>query len=337
MTLRSKVIVIAEAGVNHNGSLNMAKKLVDKAVEAKADFIKFQTFRSESIATSKAKKANYQKKNSSKIETQYEMLKRLELSENKFNIIASYCKKKKINFLSSPFDIENLNFLKKLKMKYIKIPSGEITNLPLLEEIGKTKKKIILSTGMCNIIEIKKALLVLTKFGLQKNKIILLHCNSEYPTPFKDANLKAIITLKRKFKLNIGYSDHTIGIEASLAAVALGAKIVEKHFTLNKKLKGPDHSSSLEPDELTKMIKAIRNIEISLGHGKKIPSISEKKNITIARKSIVAKKEILKGQLFTLKNLAVKRPYKGVSPMNWYKIIGKRAKKYYRPDDFIKI
>lgn len=337
MTLKSKVIVIAEAGVNHNGSLNMAKKLVDKAVEAKADFIKFQTFRAESIATSKAKKANYQKKNSSKIETQYEMLKRLELSENKFNIIASYCKKKKINFLSSPFDIESLNFLKKFKMKYIKIPSGEITNLPLLEEIGKTKKKVILSTGMCNIIEIKKALLVLTKFGLQKNKIILLHCNSEYPTPFKDANLKAIITLKRKFKLNIGYSDHTIGIEASLAAVALGAKIVEKHFTLNKKLKGPDHSSSLEPDELTKMIKAIRNIEISLGHGKKIPSISEKKNITIARKSIVAKKEILKGQLFTLKNLAVKRPYKGVSPMNWYKIIGKKAKKYYRPDDFIKI
>lgn len=337
MTLRSKVIVIAEAGVNHNGSLKIAKKLVDKAVEAKADFIKFQTFRAESIATSKAKKANYQKKNSNKIETQYEMLKKLELSEDKFNIIASYCKKKKINFLSSPFDIESLNFLKKLKMKYIKIPSGEITNLPLLEEIGKTKKKVILSTGMCNITEIKKALLVLTKFGIQKNKIILLHCNSEYPTPFKDVNLKAIITLKRKFKLNIGYSDHTIGIEASLAAVALGANIVEKHFTLNKKSKGPDHSSSLEPDELTKMIKAIRNIEISLGHGKKIPSISEKKNITIARKSIVAKKEILKGQLFTLKNLAVKRPYKGVSPMNWYKIIGKRAKKYYRPDDFIKI
>jgi len=335
MFKKRKVIIIAEAGVNHNGSLRIAKKLVDKALEAKADYIKFQTFKAESISIKNALKANYQKKNSSKSETQFQMLKKLELNENKFSKIISYCKKKKIGFLSSPFDIESLNFLKKFNMNYIKIPSGEITNLPLLEEIGKNKKKLILSTGMANIKEIKNALSVLNKCGTKNNKITLLHCNSEYPTPFKDANLKAIKTLRNIFNINIGYSDHTLGIEASIAAVALGAHVIEKHFTLNRNYKGPDHSSSLEPEELSKMIKAIRNVELSLGNGRKIPSSSEKKNIKIARKSIVAKYEILKGELFSTKNLAIKRPFKGISPMHWYKIIGRRAKKNYKPDDFI--
>lgn len=337
MNLNRKVIIIAEAGVNHNGSLRIAKKLVDKAVEAKADFIKFQTFNAGSIATIKSSKANYQKKNSSKSETQLQMLKKLELNEKKLRSIYSYCKNKKIGFMSSPFDLDSLNILKNFKMKFLKIPSGEITNLPLLEEIGKSKKRVILSTGMANIAEIKKALFTLTKFGLKKKEIILLHCNTEYPTPFKDANLKAIHTLKNKFKLNVGYSDHTTGIEASIAAVALGAKVIEKHFTLSKNFKGPDHSSSLEPIELSHMIRAIRNIEHSLGNGEKKPSLSEKKNIKIVRKSIVAKKEIFKGQIFSVENLAVKRPFKGISPMKWYKVIGKKAKKNYRPDDFIKL
>ncbi len=337
MFKKKKVIIIAEAGVNHNGSLRIAKKLVDKAKEAKADYIKFQTFKAESISTKNALKANYQKKNSGRYETQFQMLKKLELNENKFLKIISYCKKKKIGFLSSPFDIDSLKFLKKFNMKYIKIPSGEITNLPLLEEIGKNKKQIILSTGMANIKEIKDALSVLNKSGTKNNKIILLHCNTEYPTPFRDANLKAIKTLRNIFNINIGYSDHTLGIEASIAAVALGAHVIEKHFTLNRNYKGPDHSSSLEPEELSHMIKAIRNIELSLGDGKKIPSRSEKKNIKIARKSIVAKDKIFKGQLFSNKNLSIKRPFKGISPMYWHKIIGKRAKKNYKPDDFILI
>ncbi len=335
MAFKPKVIVIAEAGVNHNGSISIAKKLVDKAADAKADFIKFQTFKAESISTTNAMKANYQKKNSTKNESQFQMLKKLELSEKKFKRIYSYCKKRKIGFLSSPFDIESFIFLKKLQIKYIKIPSGEITNLPLLEEIGRAKKKIILSTGMANIQEIKDAIIILKKFGTKKNNIILLHCNTEYPTPFKDANLKAIQTLKKIFKLNIGYSDHTTGIEASLAAVAMGAKVIEKHFTLNKNFKGPDHSSSLEPNELIQMINSIRNVELSMGNGKKIPSQSEKKNIKIARKSIVARIEILKGDFFSSENLAVKRPSKGISPMQWYTMIGKKAKKNYKPDDLI--
>ena len=267
------------------------------------------------------------KKNSCKSETQFQMLKKLELNENKFLKIISYCKKKKIGFLSSPFDIESFNFLKKYNMKFIKIPSGEITNLPLLTEIGKSNKQLILSTGMANIREIKDALHVLNKSGTKNSKITLLHCNTEYPTPFKDANLKAIKTLRNVFNVNVGYSDHTLGIEASIAAAALGANVIEKHFTLNRNFEGPDHSSSLEPDELSRMIKAIRNIELSMGNGKKVPSSSEKKNIKVARKSIVAKCQILKGELFSIKNLAVKRPFKGISPMRWHKVIGKRAKK----------
>ena len=247
--------------------------------------------------------------------------------EINFLKIISYCKKKKLGFLSSPFDIESFKFLKKFNMDYIKIPSGEITNLPLLEQIGRSNKELILSTGMSNVKEIKDALHVLNKSGTKNKKITLLHCNTEYPTPFKDANLKAIKTLRNIFNVNVGYSDHTNGIEASIAAVALGANVIEKHFTLNRNYPGPDHSSSLEPNELSQMIKSIRNIELSLGHGKKIPSSSEKKNIKVARKSIVAKEKIAKGQLFSIKNLAIKRPFKGISPMFWYKILGKRAKK----------
>lgn len=336
MSTRKNVVIIAEAGVNHNGSLKLARKLIDKASEAKADFIKFQTFKAESITTKLAKKANYQISKSKKNETQFQMLKKLELSENSLIKIFEYCKFRKIKMLSSPFDIESFNFLKNFNMEYIKIPSGEITNLPLLEKIGNYRRKIILSTGMSNISDIRKAINVLNVSGTSKNRITLLHCNTEYPTPFEDTNLNAIKTLQKKFKLDVGYSDHTIGIEASIAAVAVGAKIIEKHFTLDKKSEGPDHASSLEPTELITMIKGIRNIEVAMGSGEKKPSSSEIKNIKIARKSIVAKKNISINELFTDKNLTVKRPAIGISPMKWHEVIGKKAKINYRPDDIIK-
>lgn len=332
-----KTFIIAEAGVNHNGSIELAKKLVDVAVEAGADAVKFQTFKTENVVSKFAPKAEYQQKTTSKDETQFEMIKKLELSFSDFEELKTYCDKKGIVFLSTPFDIESARFLKELGLEIFKIPSGEITNYPLLREIGSYGKKVILSTGMADLGEIEDALDVLIESGTKRENITVLHCNTEYPTPFEDANLKAMITIKEAFKVEVGYSDHTQGIELPIAAVALGAKVIEKHFTLDKNLPGPDHKASLEPHELKQMVQAIRNIEKALGDGIKKPSKSEIKNLPIARKSIVAKRSIKKGEIFTEENLTVKRPGNGISPMRWNEIIGKEAKKDFLEDDIIEI
>ena len=298
--LRSrKVLIIAEAGVNHNGSIKLAKKLIDVAVNANADIVKFQTFKAENLVTKNAKKAKYQKQENLKNESQFEMLKKLEIKLEDHKKLISYCRKKKILFLSSPFDLESINLLNKLGLKIFKVPSGEITNFSFLRNIGKLKKKVILSTGMANIKEIEDALKVLIKFGAKKKDITILHTNTAYPTPMKDVNLKAMLTIRKKFKTLVGYSDHTKGIEASIAAVAMGASCIEKHFTLNRKMKGPDHKASLEPNELKLMVEAIRNIELALGSGLKIPTKSELQNIKVVRKSLFALKDINKGEIFT--------------------------------------
>ena len=332
-----KVVIIAEAGQNHNGKLSLAYKLVNVAKKCGADFIKFQTSVPKLHVSKFAKKANYQIKNYSKKGNQLQMLKKLALTYNDFIKIKKYCKKKGIQFLSTPFDLRSIDFLKNLNMKYFKIPSGEITNLPYLIKIAKLKKKIIMSTGMANLKEINDALKILTSYGTSKKNITLLQCNTEYPTPFKDANIKAMLTLEKKFKVNIGYSDHTEGIEASLAAVALGAQVIEKHVTLNKNLSGPDHKASIVPKELKKMVRGIRKISVALGNGVKKISNSEKKNITVARTSLVAARQIIKGEKFTRKNLAVKRPGNGISPMKLFKVIGKISKKNFKEDELIKL
>ena len=333
----NRVIIIAEAGVNHNGKLKLAYKLVDVAKECGADFIKFQTSIPELHISKFAKKANYQTKNMPGDESQLQMCKKITLSYEEFRKLKKYCKKKKIEFLSTPFDLKSIDFLKSLKMKYFKIPSGEITNLPYLIKVAKLKKKVILSTGMANLIEIKEALKILTSNGTKKKNITVLQCNTEYPTPMKDANIKAMLTIKKKFKVNVGYSDHTEGIEASLGAAALGAKIIEKHITLNKNLSGPDHKASITPKELKKMIEGIRKITIALGNGVKKISSSEGKNIKIARTSIVAAKKIKKGEKFTSKNLTIKRPGNGISPMKLFKVIGKISKRNFLGDELIKL
>ena len=290
-----KVFVIAEAGVNHNGSIKIAKKLIDVASNAGADAVKFQTFKAKNLATKNSKKASYQKNINSK-ENQFDMLKRLELNKKMHLQLIKHCKKKNIKFLSSPFDHESIEMLHKLGLDIIKIPSGEITNLPYLKHIGKLKKKIILSTGMANILEIKNALNILYKSGTKKKNITVLHANTEYPTPMEDVNLRAMLTIGKKFNINIGYSDHTLGIEVSLAAVALGASCIEKHFTLDCNMEGPDHKASLEPGQLKTMIRAIRNVEKALGSSIKKLSKSEKKNLNIVRKSIVAISKIKKNE-----------------------------------------
>ena len=333
----NRVIVIAEAGPNHNGKLKLAYKLVDLAKNCGADFIKFQTSIPELHISKFARKANYQIKNTSKTETQLKMAKKITLTHNQFRELKKYCQSKRINFLSTPFDLKSINFLRSLNMKYFKIPSGEITNLPYLIKIAKLKKKIILSTGMANMKEIGEALKVLTHHGVSKKNITLMQCNTEYPTPLKDANLRAMITIKKKFGVTVGYSDHTQGIEASLAAVAMGAKVIEKHITLNKNLPGPDHKASITKKELKRMVDGIRKIEIALGDGIKRTSSSEKKNINIARNSIVAARNIKKGEKFTSKNLIMKRPGNGISPMNLFKVIGKIAKKNFVQDELIKL
>ncbi len=330
-----KVYIIAEAGVNHNGDINLAKKLIDKAVEAKVDAVKFQTFISKNVISKNAKKAEYQIKNTEKEEeTQLEMVKKLELSFKDFEELKKYCDNKGIEFLSTPFDFESIEFLKNLGMKTWKIPSGEITNLPYLRKISKIADKIILSTGMSNLEEIKAALKIL---NFDKNKITILHCNTEYPTPMQDVNLKAMYLLEKELETEIGYSDHTLGIEVPIAAVAMGAKVIEKHFTLDKTMEGPDHKASLEPEELKEMVKNIRNIELSLGIEKKEASPSEIKNKEIARKSIVAKINIKKGEIFSEENLTVKRPGNGISPMKWDEIIGKKAIRDFEEDELIEI
>jgi N,N'-diacetyllegionaminate synthase len=330
------VIVIAEAGVNHCGDIKIAKRLVDIAVTAGADIIKFQTFKAKNLVTKYAKKADYQiKTTNSSINTQYEMLANLELTETMHHDLVKYCKNKKIKFLSTPFDIESARFLNSLGLDIFKIPSGEITNYPYLVEVGSYSKKIFLSTGMSNLGEIESAVNLLISSGTKKELITVLHCNTEYPTPFGDVNLRAMKTIGKALNLKYGYSDHTCGIEVSLAAVALGATVIEKHITLDRKMEGPDHAASLEPDELISMVKSIRNIEKSLGSSRKEVSKSEKKNIQIARKSLVAKKKIKKGDFFTIKNLASKRPGNGISPMMWKYFIGKISHRSYEEDDLI--
>ena len=327
------VYIIAEAGINHNGSIEIAKKLVDKAKKAGVDCIKFQTFITKNIVSKKAKKAEYQKQQTGSSETQLDMLEKLELSFNNFIELEKYCKLKNIEFLSTAFDLESIDFLSSVDMKRWKIPSGEITNLPYLMKIAKLSKPIILSTGMSTMKNIKDALTVLRDNGA--NDITVLHCTTEYPTPYEDVNLNAMNTIKNEFNVPIGYSDHTKGIEIPIAAVAMGATVIEKHFTLDKNMDGPDHKASLEPDELKAMVSAIRNIEIALGTGEKKPAASEKKNMLVARKSIIAKHNIKKGELLSEENLTVKRPGNGISPMRWFEVIGKTATKDYEEDELI--
>ncbi len=333
--IMNRVFIIAEAGVNHNGNIAIAKQLVDMAAMAGADAVKFQTFKAEKVVCKNARKADYQMQTTDQEEFQFDMLKKLELTPPMHEQLIEYCKQKNIMFLSTPFDIGSLYYLVGLGCEVVKIPSGEITNYPFLREAGKAKKKIILSTGMSTLKEVRGAVKVLKDNG--SNDVTVLHCNTEYPTPYGDVNLHAMCTLKTELKVPVGYSDHTQGIEVPIAAAALGATVIEKHFTLDKNMEGPDHKASLEPDELQAMVRSIRNIESALGSGEKIPSESEKKNIGIVRKSIVAKCNIDAGELFTEDNLTTKRPGTGISPMLWEKVIGCTAKRKFNADEMIEI
>lgn len=337
--MMSHVLIIAEAGVNHNGSVETAKRMIDKAVEAGADVIKFQTFKSEKLVSKSAKQAEYQKKNIANAEndSQLDMLRKLELSESDHNELMDYCAKKQIRFFSTAFDMESIDYLHSLQVGLWKIPSGEITNYPYLKKIAGFSEPVILSTGMCELQDVSEAISVLCDNGLRKEQISLLHCNTEYPTPFEDVNLLAMNELREKFGVRVGYSDHTKGIEVPIAAVALGAEIIEKHFTLDRNMEGPDHKASLEPDELKAMVAAIRNIERALGNGHKRVSESERKNIAVARKSIVAARDIKAGEVFSETNLTVKRPGSGISPMRWEEVIGKIAKKDFQEDELIEL
>lgn len=329
------IIVIAEAGVNHNGSIELAKQMVIKAKEAGADYIKFQTFIPENLVSKYAQKAQYQKETTGAQESQLEMLEKLALSQKAFIELQEYCKDQEIGFISTPFDMDSIEFLNTLDMDFWKLPSGEITNLPYLVRIAQTGKPIMMSTGMCELEEIREAIHWLKKSGAEE--ITLLHCNTQYPTPMADVNLKAMETLRKEFQIEVGYSDHTVGIEVPIAAAALGAVVIEKHFTLDKEMEGPDHRASLNPKELQDMILAIRNIEKALGSSKKTPTDSEKSNITVARKSIVAKSNIKKGDVFTEENITVKRPGTGISPMQWYEILGQTAKQSYAEDEVLDV
>ena len=329
------VFIIAEAGVNHNGSIDLAKRLIDEASNSGADAVKFQTFKAENLVTKNSQKAEYQKKTTDKNESQFDMIKKLELDIKTHKELISYCHSKNIIFLSSPFDLDSIELLNDLGLEIFKIPSGEITNLPYLRSIGRLNKKVILSTGMADVGEIEDALDILIEMGTKKENITVLHANTMYPTPMEDVNLKAMITIGSTFDIDYGYSDHTLGIEVDIAAVALGASCIEKHFTLDKDMEGPDHKASLEPDELKAMVKAIRNIEVALGSSIKKPSKSELPNIKVARKSIVAKNDIRRGEIFSIDNLAIKRPGSGISPSKWDDIIGTIAEKDYKKDALI--
>lgn len=331
-----KVFIIAEAGVNHNGSIELAKELIKQGAKAGVDAVKFQSFKAEKLLIRNAEKANYQKKNTNDPqESQFDMIKKLELDYDKHKELMDYAKEQGVMFLSSGFDLESIDLLIELGIEIFKVPSGEITNLPYLRKIAKTGKPIILSTGMATIGEIEAALTILKEQGAKQ--ISVLHCNTEYPTPMKDVNLLAMQTIGSTFKVPVGYSDHTLGIEIPIAAVALGAKIIEKHFTLDKMMDGPDHKASLEPEQLSEMVHLIRNVEQALGNGIKVPSESEKKNKTIARKSIVAKKSIKIGEILTEANIDVKRPGNGISPMYWDQVIGTNAKRNYKNDELIEL
>ncbi len=329
----NKIYVIAEAGVNHNGNIEIAKEMVDRAVEAGADAVKFQTFKADKLVCKKAEKAAYQKAGTAAEESQYEMLKKLELSERMHMDLMEYCDKKRIRFLSTPFDTDSLRLLVELGIPIIKIPSGEITNLPYLKAVARTGKEVLLSTGMSSLAEVREAVWLLKKNGTRK--ITVLHCNTQYPTPMEDVNLNAMLTIRNELHVPVGYSDHSEGIEVAIAAAALGAEVIEKHFTLDRGMEGPDHKASMEPSGLKQMIKCIRNIEKALGSSEKKAGASERENLAVVRKSIVAAKNIHSGEVFSEDNLTVKRPGTGISPMNWYEIIGKRAEKDYMADEII--
>ena len=329
------VLIIAEAGVNHNGSLSIAKKLVDAAKLSGADIIKFQIFKANDLVNLDTKKANYQIKNTASNETQFEMLRKLELTFKQQEELKIYCENKSIEFLASGFDLKSLEFIKNLDLKRYKIPSGEITNLPYLRFVGSQNKPIILSTGMANISEIREALNILNIAGTKSEKITLLHCTTEYPAPLKEINLRAMETMRKTFSIKVGYSDHSMGFEVSIAAVAMGASIIEKHLTLDRNLEGPDHKASLEPREFHDLVKFIRNTSIALGSSEKKISHSELKNSLLVRKSIFAKKDIKKGELFTNDNLCVKRPGNGLSPMLLDRIIGNPSPKDFKVDDLV--
>ena len=329
------VFIIAEAGVNHNGSIELAFKLVDAAVEAGVDAVKFQTFKSENLVSRNTQKAEYQKKTTDSSESQLEMLKKLELDSDAYKKLIDYCQEKDIMFLSTPFDHSSIDLLYELGLKIFKIPSGEISNLPYLRLIGSLGKQVILSTGMSTLKEVGDALTILVDSGTKKEDITVLHANTMYPTPMEDVNLNAMQTIQKEFDVAVGYSDHTLGIEVDISAVTMGASIVEKHFTLDKTMKGPDHKASLDPKELRAMVSAIRNIEKALGNGVKVPSRSEQPNITVARKSIVAKKMIKQGDVLTEENITVKRPGNGISPMKWNEVLGTLATRDYQMDELI--
>ena len=329
----SKVVIIAEAGVNHNGSMELAKEMVRRAKEAGVDYIKFQTFIPEKLVSRYANKAAYQKETTGGDQSQLQMLEELALTYDDFRGLKAYCDELEIGFISTPFDLDSIDFLETLDMDFWKVPSGEITNLPYLEKIAKTGRDVVVSTGMCEISEIEAAVKVLDNNGA--GKVTVLHCNTEYPTPYGDVNLKAMLHIATKTGKSIGYSDHTLGIEIPVAAVALGATVIEKHFTLDKTMKGPDHRASLDPAELKAMVSAIRNVEVGLGDGIKRRTASETKNISVARKSIVAKTTIRAGEVFTEENITVKRPGSGISPMRWYEVIGKISDRDYTEDQII--
>ena len=333
--MKNGVFIIAEAGVNHNGDIGLAKQLIDAAAESGANAVKFQTFISEKIVSRSAGKANYQKETTDSDESQIDMLRRLELRFQDFRELKRYCEQKGIMFLSTAFDICSADFLYDLGLPLFKIPSGEITNYPLLKAIGQFKKRVIMSTGMSELKDIEAAINVLKEQGT--SDIILLHCNTQYPTPFSDVNLRAMNELKKHFGLPVGYSDHTKGIEVPIAAAALGAVVIEKHFTLDNNMEWPDHKASLEPDELAKMVASIRNIEMALGSGMKTVTDSERENIAAARKSIVAAAHINKGEVLTDQNLTVKRPGTGISPMRWTELIGRIADRDYEEDEMIEL
>lgn len=330
-----RVFIIAEAGVNHNGKLDIAKRLVDEAALAGADAVKFQTFRAEKLVCKSVRKAAYQMETTDKDESQLEMLKKLELTPEMHEELMEYCRQKGILFLSTPFDLDSLHYLVAQGMDIIKLSSGEITNYPFLRETGKMKKEVILSSGMSTLDEVESAVRVLKENG--SGAVTVLHCNTEYPTPYEDVNLRAMTAIREKLGIAVGYSDHTRGIEVAVAAAALGAEVIEKHFTLDRNMEGPDHKASLEPDELKSMVRAVRNIERALGSGRKEPSESEKRNIGVVRKSIVAKCDIGAGELFSEDNLTTKRPGSGISPMQWEQVIGRKAKRKFSEDELIEL
>lgn len=333
--MTTHTLVIAEAGVNHNGDLDLARQLIDVAADAGADLVKFQTFSASRQATRNARKADYQALATDAAETQHDMLQRLELSEDAHRMLIAHCATRGIGFFSTGFDIECIDLLVSLGLDRFKIPSGEITNLPYLRHVGRLRKPVILSTGMATLGEIDAAITVLELAGTPREQITVLHCNTDYPTPMQEVNLRAMCTMGQVLGVQVGYSDHTTGIEVPIAAVALGASMIEKHFTLSRQMPGPDHQASLEPDELKAMVSAIRNIERALGDGVKRPTPGELKNRPIARKSLVALQAIAAGERFSIDNITAKRPGTGISPMRWDEVIGRPAPRAFAADELI--